>query len=489
MDTKKLRQKILDLAIHGKLVPQDPNDEPASVLLERIRAEKERLIAEVKIKRSKKSATSDTPHYENEVPFEVPEGWCWTTIGEVSSSILYGVSESAKETGAYKLLRITDIQDNKVNWDSVPYTDFDKDKALNYLLQDGDILFARTGATVGKSYLVSGLTKDSIYASYLIRVQTSQLIFPEYIKCFFESGYYWEQISLSSVGIGQPNVNGTTLANLNVPIPPYKEQSRIVEETNRWLAIADILDENTGHVCKAIESAKAKILDLAIHGKLVPQDANDEPASELLKRINPKAVASCDNPHYAEPYDLPDGWTWCKLIDICTFLSRGKSPKYSETDTTYPVFAQKCNLKEGGISLEKAQFLEPTTLNRWPDIYHLQTGDVLVNSTGTGTVGRTRLFNESCLGNYPFVVPDSHVSVIRTHGEIVSEYIFALMSSSWIQTYLEDNLAGSTNQKELYIGVLQNVEIPLPPVMEQTRIADKIESIYQQLDNIANHIE
>ena len=255
------------------------------------------------------------------------------------------------------------------------------------------------------------------------------------------------------------------------------------------MAIADILDENTGHVCKAIESAKAKILDLAIHGKLVPQEPNDEPASVLLKRVNPKAVASCDNPHYAEPYELPDGWTWCKLIDICTFLSRGKSPKYSETDTTYPVFAQKCNLKEGGISLEKAQFLEPTTLKRWPDVYHLQTGDVLVNSTGTGTVGRTRLFNESCLGNYPFVVPDSHVSVIRTHGEIVSEYIFALMSSPWIQTYLEDNLAGSTNQKELYIGVLQNVDVPLPPVMEQTRIADKIESLYQQLDNIANHIE
>ena len=157
----------------------------------------------------------------------MPEGWCWTTIGEVSSSILYGVSESAKETGAYKLLRITDIQDNKVNWDSVPHTDFDKEKALNYLLQDGDILFARTGATVGKSYLVSGLTEESIYASYLIRVQTSQLIFPEYIKRFFESGYYWEQITLSSVGIGQPNVNGTTLANLNVPIPPYKEQLRI----------------------------------------------------------------------------------------------------------------------------------------------------------------------------------------------------------------------------------------------------------------------
>ena len=152
MDTKKLRQKILDLAIHGKLVPQDPNDEPASVLLERIRAEKERLIKEGKIKKSKASKTSDTPHYEN-VPFEIPSSWVWTTVNAIAKSILYGVSESAKTCGKYKLLRITDIQNNNVQWDTVPYTDFDTNKAESYLLNDGDILFARTGATVGKSYL------------------------------------------------------------------------------------------------------------------------------------------------------------------------------------------------------------------------------------------------------------------------------------------------------------------------------------------------
>ena len=174
------------------------------------------------------------------------------------------------------------------------------------------------------------------------------------------------------------------------------------------------------------------------------------------------------------PFEVPDGWCWCRLDDLCTFLSRGKSPVYSDTDRRYPVFAQKCNLKDGGISLEKAQFLDPTTLNRWPEIYHLRTGDVLVNSTGTGTVGRTRLFDDSCLGKYAFVVPDSHVSVIRTHVDIVSEYIYALMSSTWIQTYMEDNLAGSTNQKELYIGVLQNMDVPLPPINEQSRIAAKL---------------
>lgn len=223
MDTKKLRQKILDLAIRGKLVPQDPNDEPAIELLKRI-----------------------NPKFEpcEDADFEIPSNWEWTTIGEIASSIRYGVSESAKENGKYKLLRITDIQDNKVNWNTVPFTDFDDNKVSSYILQDGDILFARTGATVGKSYLVEGLSQTSIYASYLIRVQTSIALLPQYIKRFFESGFYWKQISLNSVGIGQPNVNGTTLANLLIPIPPYPEQLRIVAKIEEIFAVLDNIKES-----------------------------------------------------------------------------------------------------------------------------------------------------------------------------------------------------------------------------------------------------
>ncbi len=473
MDTKKLRQKILDLAIHGKLVPQDPNDEPASVLLERIRAEKERLIAEVKIKRSKKSATSDTPHYENEVPFEVPEGWCWTTIGEVSSSILYGVSESAKETGAYKLLRITDIQDNKVNWDSVPYTDFDKDKALNYLLQDGDILFARTGATVGKSYLVSGLTKDSIYASYLIRVQTSQLIFPEYIKCFFESGYYWEQISLSSVGIGQPNVNGTTLANLNVPIPPYKEQLRIVEETNRWLAIADILDENTGHVCKAIESAKAKILDLAIHGKLVPQDANDEPASELLKRINPKAVASCDNPHYE---NIPSSWVCTTMGSIFQHNTGKALNKSASTGGALLPYLTTSNVywKTFDLSVVKEMRFKESEIEKCT----IRKGDLLVCEGGD--IGRAAIWDK----DYSICI-QNHLHRLRPKGDVVPLlYLYYIMYLK-----LSNNLEGKgIGLQGFSSGLLDKLEVPLPPYNEQIRIVDKIQEAFNMLDTIAESL-
>ena len=246
---------------------------------------------------------------------------------------------------------------------------------------------------------------------------------------------------------------------------------------------------------------RQKILDLAIHGKLVPQDPNDEPASVLLERIKAekerlikegkikrtkKSAKSSDTPHYQQdvPYEVPENWVWTTLGEICLFLSRGKSPKYSDTDKTYPVFAQKCNLKEGGISLEQARFLDPSTICKWSEEYKLKTGDVLVNSTGTGTVGRTRLFHESYLKHYPFAVPDSHVSVIRTASEIKSEFVFAYISSKLIQEYLEDNLAGSTNQKELYIGVLSDLSFPLPPFAEQQRIVKEIEYWFVLIDQI-----
>ena len=245
---------------------------------------------------------------------------------------------------------------------------------------------------------------------------------------------------------------------------------------------------------------RQKILDLAIHGKLVPQDPNDEPASVLLERIRAekeklikegkikksrKTSSSSDTPHYEQvPFEVPQGWVWTTLEEICLFLSRGKSPKYSDTDKTYPVFAQKCNLKEGGISLEQARFLDPSTICKWSEEYRLKTGDVLVNSTGTGTVGRTRLFHEGYLKNYPFVVPDSHVSVIRTTNEVKSEFVFAYISSQLIQQYLEDNLAGSTNQKELYIGVLSDLSFPLPPRAEQHRIVAEIERWFSLIDII-----
>ena len=183
------------------------------------------------------------------------------------------------------------------------------------------------------------------------------------------------------------------------------------------------------------------------------------------------------------PFEVPESWEWTTLGELCSFLSRGKSPKYSE-ERKYPVFAQKCNLYDGDISLEKARFLDPETISKWSDEYKIIDGDILVNSTGTGTVGRTRLFHSGVLGDYPFVVPDSHVSVVRSFEEIESKFVLAFLSSDYGQTYIEDNLAGSTNQKELYIGVLDNMQFPLPPHEEQFRIVTTVDKWFTLIDTL-----
>ena len=470
MDTKKLRQKILDLAIHGKLVPQDPNDEPASVLLERIKAEKERLIKEGKIKRSKKTTkTSDTPHYGN-VPFEVPKGWVWTTINTISKSILYGVSESAKTNGKYRLLRITDIQNNSVLWNSVPYTDFDENKAKSYLLSDGDILFARTGATVGKSYLIQGLTEEAIYASYLIRVQTYDAVLPQYLKFYFESGYYWEQIEQRSVGVGQPNVNGTILGNLHVPIPPIHEQFRIVSELSKWMGIIDIIENNQTDLQALIKQTKSKILELAIHGKLVPQDPNDEPASELLKRINPD-FTPCDNAHYT---NLPD--SWC-LVDIKSIFTI--NPKNKIKDDIITGFVAMTDIADGYSN--KFKF----TPRSWGDIKkgftHFSEGDIVVAKISPCLENRksaiiTSLPNGIGAGSTELIVFRSQC--------VLPEYGLYFFKSDFFINHCVNSFSGVVGQQRISKSTIENIAFPLPPIAEQRKIIDRIRIMFTKLDTI-----
>ena len=483
MDTKKLRQKILDLAIHGKLVPQDPNDEPASVLLERIKAEKERLIKEGKIKRSKKrTKTSDTPHYEN-VPYVVPEGWVWTTLGNIGVWQSGGTPSRSNKSyygGNIPWLKTGDLNDGVIT--SIPESITEEAVANSSakINPEGSVLIAMYGATIGKlGILTFPATTNQACCACIEYFAITQY----YLFYFLLSQ---RDMFISKGGGGaQPNISKEIIVNTAIPLPPFAEQERIVTEIESWFALINEIENSQTNLQTLIKQTRSKILDLAIHGKLVPQDPNDEPASELLKRIN-SSFTTCDNAQYEK---IPENWCVCKLVDICSFLSRGKSPKYSEYDKTYPVFAQKCNLKDGGISLEQARFLDPSTINKWNEVYKLQTGDILVNSTGTGTVGRTRLFNANCLGNYPFVVPDSHVSVVRVVKSICPQYVYAYISSDSIQQHIEENLAGSTNQKELYIGVLENMHIFLPPLAEQYRIVTKIEKLFSSLDNIQQALE
>ena len=404
----------------------------------------------------------------------MPKGWVWTTVSDISKSILYGVSESAKSTGKYKLLRITDIQNNQVDWDTVPFTNFDTNKVSSYILCNGDILFARTGATVGKSYLIKNLTQKAIYASYLIRVQTFNLVIPEYVKLFFESDYYWAQIELNSVGIGQPNVNGTILGSLNIPLPPLSEQKRIVIEIERWLSLINVIEENKVDLQTAIKQAKSKILDLAIHGKLVPQAPNDEPASELLKRINPKAEITCDNGHSKK---LPQSWIICRLGEICK-VENGYAFSSDEYKPSGTPLVRISNIVNDKIDLSSCVFVQEDVEER----FIVSKGDLLIAMSGA-TTGKMGVYSKNEISYL-----NQRVGNIKILNKdlLLPEYRNYFMISK-----MDDilKLAYGGAQPNISAKVISNFLFPLPPISEQQRIVAKIEELFSVLDNIQNALE
>ena len=305
MDTKKLRQKILDLAIRGKLVPQDPNDEPASVLLERIKAEKERLIKEGMIKRSKKSA-SDTSHYEN-VPFEIPESWEWIRLEElltlVSGQDFPPTKYNDEGIGTPYITGASNIENEQLiinRWTETPSV---------YSVY-GDILVVCKGSGVGKiamNHLGNVHIARQIQA---IRDET-KIIENDYIKfCIYSN--ISDIISQANGLI--PGLKRELLLSLLLPIPPLQEQKRIVQEVNNCLALLTLIEVNTSELQDVLRRTRFRVLDLAIRGKLVPQKSYEEPAIELLKRINPNIQIPCDNPHYQK---LPNGWAMTSMQNIC----------------------------------------------------------------------------------------------------------------------------------------------------------------------------
>ncbi|MBQ6037479.1 MAG: restriction endonuclease subunit S, partial [Bacteroidaceae bacterium] len=294
MDTKKLRQKILDLAIRGKLVPQDPNDEPASVLLERIRAEKERLIEEGKIKRSKKTA-SDTPHYENEVPFEVPESWEWCKLGDIGTW-QSGATPSRINKDYYggdiPWLKTGDLNDGYIYHIPEYITKRALEETSVKLNPEGSVLIAMYGATIGKIGILTFPATTNQACCACIDYQGVEQMF-----LFYFLLSHREEFIMLGGGGAQPNISKEKIIETLIPIPPLAEQKRIVNTINYWFATINTLEESNEALQDSIKVVKSKILDLAIHGKLVPQDPNDEPAIDLLKRINPK-FDPCDNEHY-----------------------------------------------------------------------------------------------------------------------------------------------------------------------------------------------
>jgi len=462
MDTKALRQKILDLAIHGKLVPQDPNDEPASVLLERIRAEKERLIKEGKIKKGKKSAkTSDKPHY----PFELPKGWVWTTLGEIGSW-QSGATPSRMNKDYYggniPWLKTGDLNDGTITYISEYITQRALEETSVRLNPKGSVLIAMYGATIGKIGILSfpATTNQACCACYEYSINQMFLF-------YFLLANRENFIAMGGGG-AQPNISKEKIISTSMPLPPLKEQERIVAEIERWLSFVDIVEKEKSDLQSTICLAKSKILDLAIHGKLVPQDPNDEPASELLRRINPKAEITCDNPQYGK---LPKGWCSCTLRNVCSFTNGFAFNSDAYKNNGIPLVRISNITNEGKIDLNSCVYIQ----DEIDEQYIIEKGDFLVAMSGA-TTGKMGVYT---YGEISYL--NQRVGKIKASKALYTPYMHYLMYSQ-VDNILKMAYGGA--QPNISAKAILAIRILLPPLAEQQRIVAKIEDLFTQLDKI-----
>ena len=462
MDTKKLRQKILDLAIHGKLVPQDPNDEPASVLLERIRSEKERLIKEGKIKRSRKTTkTTGAACDKQEVPFEVPSGWVWTTLDDLAfykkgpfGSCLTKSMFVPKSDNTYKVYEQKNaIQKNEFLGSY--YISKEKYNELNgFAVQPFDIIVSCAG-TIGETYVLSETPEQGIINQALMLIRLHSRCVEDFYLIYFDY-ILKEEAYKESKGTAIKNIPPfDVLKNFFIPLPPLSEQQRIVEEIERWFKLIEIIEQGKADLQTTIKQAKNKILDLAIHGKLVPQDPNDEPASELLKRINPKAEITCDNGHYPK---LPKGWAIYRLEDIVEYEQPTayivKSTAYSDDYSTSVLTAGK-------------SFIIGYT-DETEGIYNNLPCIIFDDFT-----------TASRLVDFPFKVKSSAMKILQVNKVIDIEYVSLFMSIT--------RLVGDTH-KRYWISEYSKLEIPIPPQKEQKRIIRMIHQLFKNLETIEENL-
>lgn len=479
MDTKKLRQKILDLAIHGKLVPQDPNDEPASVLLERIKVEKEQLIKEGKIKRSRKSAkTSDTPHY----PYLLPKGWKWANITEVTSKITDGTHNSPVNLpiGDYKYVTAKNIKTLGVVLDNITYVSKEVHDEIYARCnpEKGDILYIKDGATTG-IVTINTLEEPFSLLSSVALIKPIKEISNKFLCYFLQSPLCYASVRDSMKGVGITRITLKQIEKWDVPLPPLAEQHRIVTEIERWFSLINIIENNKEDLQTTIKQTKNKILDFAIHGKLVPQDPTDESAIELLKRINPN-FTPCDNGHSEK---LPQGWYSATINDVCLVIGGVSYNKADIQDTGIRVL-RGGNIQSGKVFYCSDDVFIPFSYQNKEN--QVQYGDIIVvASTGSQTlIGKTGFVDR----DIPKTQIGAFLRIVRPKQKTLSPYIRLLFQTDAYKDYIR-NVAKGSNINNVKNAHLQNYQICLPPLAEQQRIVTKIEELFSVLDNIQNALE
>ena len=444
-------------------------------------------------------ATGEVKCIDEEIPFEIPKGWEWERWGNISQSIQYGYNAPALEKGVIRMVRISDIQDNKVLWNTVPFCMIEEKDIETYLLEVNDILFARTGGTVGKSFLVEEVPTKSIYAGYLIRTRYSSLLCPHYMKAFMESQLYWEQLKNGTIATAQPNCNGKTLAKMLLPIPPINEQKRIVERLRRISPFIERYSKSQDALnlmnMQIREQFKKSVLQEAIQGKLVPQIAEEGTAQELLEQIklekqklvkegelkksslSDSIIYKGDDNKYWEkkektekditdeiPFEIPDSWAWVRLSSISDIIGGYAFQSSSLKEEHGKRVIRISDINEKGFVNTKIVRYNGSPIS---DIYKLQRFDILMAMTG-GTVGKSLFVRE---------LPEDELllnqRVARIRNLWISvDYLNFVIIAPHIKEFISKQ-KNSTNDN-ISMADISNFLIPLPSIKEQLRIVEKL---------------
>ncbi len=537
---EKLRKLFLDLAVHGKLVSQYPSDGDGSSLLTEVAEDR---IEYFKSRGLKKGGLLKQPSPDE---FQVPANWALAHLNDLAYQIHYGYTASADPNlRDVRMLRITDIQDNLVNWETVPGCEIEEAKVAQYELADNDLLIARTGGTIGKTYLIQNVSVRSVFASYLIRVIPSRLVCAEYLKRFLECPFYWRQLLAKSAGTGQPNVNATSLKSLIVPLPPLAEQRRIVAKVESLMSLCDTLESYrreresvreraSRSVLASLTSASAQppakqktssrvprtetlasawqrlsdhfevlldqpedvphlrqaILQLAVQGKLVPQDPADEPADALMEKtlsgrddvVKQHRLRSTSDfcPIVTDdyPYELPGGWRWCRFGEFGAFMGGGTPSKgvtaywsgdipwVTPKDMKRPFMEDAIDhVSRAGIDNSSAKLIPAESL------LMVVRGMILIHSFPVAITKRELTINQ-----------DMKALVL---GDVRLARYLLLMGQASRDRMLELVQRSSHGTCRLATEDVESFVVGLPPLSEQKRIVSKVSTLLAQCDELA----
>ena len=484
MTPEQLKASILQYAFQGKLVEQRPEEGTAEDLYKTIQEEKQKLIKEGKIKKEK---TLDTIA-EDEIPFDIPSTWKWCYLGEIFTHTA-GKALNAKNTigEKHKYITTSNVYWDHFELDNLKEMYYTEDEIEKYSVQYGDLLVLE-GGDVGRTAIWD------LHISYCIQNHIHRL--RPYAEVNIRYFYYVMMYlkfrgDIAGKGIGIKGLSANALHCINIPLPPLAEQHRIVAKIEELLPFVDRYAASYEKLeqfnAKFPEDMKKSILQYAIQGKLVEQRPEEGTAEELYQQIQDErkkykikelSIEAIDE----FPFDIPETWKWVHLQDIVKkTIKRGKSPKYTEKSEVQ-VFAQKCNVKTGGINMELALFLDEATIEKYPTEEYMCDGDIVINSTGGGTMGRVGVFHDTDRINDMAIVPDGHVTVLRACDSIDYKFLYYFIKHN--QKFLETQGEGSTNQTELKPLTIASLVLPLPPLEEQHRIVSKIEEMLPYCDRL-----